>query len=52
MGVINVADHDHIALGDHDPVLGPGVVSRPEAAPAQRLDLQGVHMIGELDESE
>ena len=48
--VLDVADHDHLALGDHLAVLGARVVGGAVAAPAQRLDLQGVHAVGQLDE--
>ena len=47
---LDVADHDHVALGDHLAVLGAGVVGGPLAAPAQRLDLEHVHPVGELDQ--
>ena len=48
--LLDVADHDDLTLGDHLAVLGAGVVGGPLAAPAQRLDLEDVHPVGELDE--
>jgi hypothetical protein len=48
--LLDVTDDDDLALGDHLPVLGPCVVRGALAAPAQRLDLQGVHPVGELDQ--
>ena len=50
MSRLDVTDHDHLALGDHLAVDGAGVVGGPLAAPAQRLDLEHVHPVGELDE--
>jgi hypothetical protein len=51
VGLLDVADHDDVALDDHHAVLGTGVVGGALAAPAQRLDLQDVHPVGELDET-
>ena len=48
--VLDVPDDDHLTLGDHLAVLGAGVVGGALPAPAQRLDLEGVHTVGELDE--
>ena len=50
VGLLDVADDDDLALDDHLAVLGPGVVGGSLAAPAQRLDLKGVHPVGELDQ--
>src|SRR4051812_36803509 len=46
VALLDVADDDHVALGDHLAVLRAGVVGGPLAAPAQRLDLQHVHAVG------
>ena len=47
---VGVADDDLLALDDHDPVDDAGVVGRLPAAPAQRLDLEDLDPVGELDE--
>ena len=47
---VGVADHDLLALDDHHPVDGPGVVGGPGAAPAERLDLQHLDPVGQLDQ--
>ena len=48
---VDVPHDDDLTLGDHHPVLGAGVVRGPLAAPAQRLDLEHVHPVGELDQA-
>jgi hypothetical protein len=45
-----VADDDLLPLDDHDPVDDAGVVGGLAAAPAQCLDLEQLHPVGELDE--
>ena len=50
VGVVDVADDDHLALGHHHAVLGACVVGGALAAPAQRLHLQRVHAVGDLHE--
>ena len=45
-----VADDDLLALDDHDAVDDAGVVRRLAPAPAQRLHLEQLHPVGELDE--
>ena len=45
-----VPDDDLLALDDHDAVDDAGVVGGLAAAPAQRLDLEQLHPVGELDE--
>jgi hypothetical protein len=47
---VHISDDDLLALCDHDPALGAGIVCRPCAAPAKRLHLQSVHTIGQFDE--
>jgi hypothetical protein len=49
LGAVGVPDDDLLALGDHHPADGPGVVGGPGAAPAQRLHLQPLHAVGELE---
>ena len=49
--LVDVTDDDDLALDDHHAVLGAGVVGGPLAAPAQRLDLEHVHPVGQLDEA-
>ena len=46
----DVADDHLVALDDHHPVDGPGVVGGPLAAPAQGADLQQLDLVAELDE--
>ena len=48
--LLDVADDDHLALDDHRAVLGAGVVGGALAAPAQRLDLEVVQPVRELDQ--
>jgi hypothetical protein len=49
-GTIGVADDHLLALDDHGAVDDAGVVGGPAAAPAQGLDLQHLHPVGEFDE--
>ena len=46
-----VADDDLLPLDDHHPVDDAGGVGGLAPAPAQRLDLQQLHPVGELDEA-
>ncbi len=47
--VLDVADNDDLALDDHHAILGAGVVGGPLPTPAERLDLERVHVVGKLD---
>ena len=46
-----VPDHHLLALDDHDAVDDARVVGGPAAAPAQRLHLEHLHPVGQLDEA-
>ena len=49
-GLLDVADDDDLALDHHLAVLRAGVVGGALPAPAQRLDLEDVHPVGQLDQ--
>ncbi len=48
---LRVPDDDLLALDDHDAVDDASVRRAAATAPAQRLDLEHLHAVGELDEA-